>query len=558
MEGEAAVQAVHGPALERREAEQAAARRRDVSASVDEMRADYEHQLDARYAAARGFVDAIVYPEETRDVLALALRAALHNPGPAPRPLRASTALPTHESASVTESHRSRRRGAGLLGRLARRAAPAGRRRAGRLPDARLSRRSHDVHSAEAEGARPEHGLRARLRRRDGERAAGRRRARRARHRQRRRREPASRAPRRCATSRRSAGAAGKVRIGVVTGDDLLPRLDELIAAGHPLANMETGEPLVHRARSRAVGQRVHRLDADRRGARAAARTSSSPVARPTRRSRWRRCATSSAGAPTTGTGSPPASSPATSSSAARSAPAATASTTGATSPISRTSAIRSSRRAPTARSSSRSIRAPAGASPCRRSPSSSCTRWAIRTRTSRRTSSPTSRRSSSRPTATNRVRVFGIKGRPATDKLKVSIAYRAGFKAVGTLVYSWPDALEKAQLADRVLRERLDNLGLRFDQILTEFVGVSATHGPLAGHAGRRAGSAASHRRALGRIASGGRALHARDRAARAQRTAERHGLRRRPPEGRGDRRLLARARRQDASSRRSVEVLA
>jgi hypothetical protein len=81
-----------------------------------------------------------------------------------------------------------------------------------------------------------------------------------------------------------------------------------------------------------------------------------------------------------------------------------------------------------------------------------------------------------------DRVRVFGIKGRPATDKLKVSIAYRAGFKAVGTLVYSWPDALPKAQLADRVLRERLDNLGLSFDSILTEFVGVSATHGPLAG----------------------------------------------------------------------------
>jgi hypothetical protein len=80
-----------------------------------------------------------------------------------------------------------------------------------------------------------------------------------------------------------------------------------------------------------------------------------------------------------------------------------------------------------------------------------------------------------------NRVRVFGIKGRPATDKLKVSIAYRAGFKAVGTLVYSWPDALEKAQLADRVLRERLDNMGLKFESLLTEFVGVSATHGPLA-----------------------------------------------------------------------------
>ena len=84
-----------------------------------------------------------------------------------------------------------------------------------------------------------------------------------------------------------------------------------------------------------------------------------------------------------------------------------------------------------------------------------------------------------------DRVKVFGIKGRPATDKLKVSIAYRGGFKAVGTLVYSWPNAYEKATLADRVLRERLDNLGLKFDRILTEFVGVSATHGPLAGEAG-------------------------------------------------------------------------
>ncbi|MEP6857676.1 MAG: acyclic terpene utilization AtuA family protein [Gemmatimonadales bacterium] len=81
-----------------------------------------------------------------------------------------------------------------------------------------------------------------------------------------------------------------------------------------------------------------------------------------------------------------------------------------------------------------------------------------------------------------NRVLVSGIKGKPPTDKLKVSVAYRAGFKAVGTLVYAWPDALEKAQLADRVLRERLDRLGLKFEQILSEFVGATATHGSLAG----------------------------------------------------------------------------
>jgi hypothetical protein len=81
-----------------------------------------------------------------------------------------------------------------------------------------------------------------------------------------------------------------------------------------------------------------------------------------------------------------------------------------------------------------------------------------------------------------NRVSVSGIKGTAPTDKLKVSVAYRAGFKAVGTLVYAWPDAVEKAQLADRILRERLDRLGLKFEHTLSEFVGANATHGALAG----------------------------------------------------------------------------
>ena len=82
----------------------------------------------------------------------------------------------------------------------------------------------------------------------------------------------------------------------------------------------------------------------------------------------------------------------------------------------------------------------------------------------------------------TDRVRVHGITGKPPTDKLKVSIAYRAGFKAVGTLVYVWPDAIEKARAADRILRGRLERLGLRFDAIHTEFLGANATHGSLAG----------------------------------------------------------------------------
>ncbi len=87
-----------------------------------------------------------------------------------------------------------------------------------------------------------------------------------------------------------------------------------------------------------------------------------------------------------------------------------------------------------------------------------------------------------------DRVRVRGVKGNPATEFLKVSISYSAGFKAVGTLVYAWPDAYAKARAADQILRARLARLGLEFDEMLTEFVGASATHGPLAGEPDRDA----------------------------------------------------------------------
>lgn len=81
-----------------------------------------------------------------------------------------------------------------------------------------------------------------------------------------------------------------------------------------------------------------------------------------------------------------------------------------------------------------------------------------------------------------DRVRVNGIRGRAPTPFLKVSIAHAAGFKAVGTLVYAWPDAAAKARTAARILRQRLDRLGLAFDRVLVELVGWDSTHGPLAG----------------------------------------------------------------------------
>ena len=71
------------------------------------------------------------------------------------------------------------------------------------------------------------------------------------------------------------------------------------------------------------------------------------------------------------------------------------------------------------------------------------------------------------------------IRGRPRTDTLKLSISYSDGYKAMGSLVYSWPQALEKAQAADRIVRCRIAQLDLKFEEIYTEYFGVNACHGP-------------------------------------------------------------------------------
>lgn len=80
-----------------------------------------------------------------------------------------------------------------------------------------------------------------------------------------------------------------------------------------------------------------------------------------------------------------------------------------------------------------------------------------------------------------NRVRVFGIKGKPETTFFKVSCSYADGFSSSGSLTYSWPQALSKAKAADKILRKRLELLNLSFDEIRSEFVGYNSCHGPLA-----------------------------------------------------------------------------
>jgi acetyl-CoA carboxylase carboxyltransferase component len=81
MEGDSAVMALFSAQLEelKKAGKQPDA---ELQAKLDAVRADYDQQLDAKYAAARGFVDAVIAPDETRAALSLALRTALNNPGP--------------------------------------------------------------------------------------------------------------------------------------------------------------------------------------------------------------------------------------------------------------------------------------------------------------------------------------------------------------------------------------------------------------------------------------------------------------------------------------------
>lgn len=79
-----------------------------------------------------------------------------------------------------------------------------------------------------------------------------------------------------------------------------------------------------------------------------------------------------------------------------------------------------------------------------------------------------------------NRVRVYDVKGKPETEFFKVSCSFADGYSASGQLTYSWPKALTKANAADKILRERLQNLELEFEEIRTEFVGYDSCHGPL------------------------------------------------------------------------------
>lgn len=80
-----------------------------------------------------------------------------------------------------------------------------------------------------------------------------------------------------------------------------------------------------------------------------------------------------------------------------------------------------------------------------------------------------------------NRVRVSGATGQPKTGSLKVCIGYEAGWLGEAQIMYSWPNAIEKAQRADYLLRKRLEKAKLQALELRTDFIGYNGLHGPLA-----------------------------------------------------------------------------
>jgi hypothetical protein len=81
-----------------------------------------------------------------------------------------------------------------------------------------------------------------------------------------------------------------------------------------------------------------------------------------------------------------------------------------------------------------------------------------------------------------NRVKVQGFRGKPRPETLKLCIGYSDGWIAEGLLLFSWPDAMEKARRAEDIVRKRLKyRVGVEPEEIRFDYVGVNALHGSTA-----------------------------------------------------------------------------
>jgi len=86
-----------------------------------------------------------------------------------------------------------------------------------------------------------------------------------------------------------------------------------------------------------------------------------------------------------------------------------------------------------------------------------------------------------------DRVRISGVRGRAPTPTYKVSISYEDGWKATGQLTVSGPDALDKAKLCADIVWKRLAMDGYEYapEEKLVEFLGTNVCHAGIEAAAG-------------------------------------------------------------------------
>src|SRR6266852_5311105 len=78
-------------------------------------------------------------------------------------------------------------------------------------------------------------------------------------------------------------------------------------------------------------------------------------------------------------------------------------------------------------------------------------------------------------------VRVTGAAGHPAPETLKIVAGYEDGVMGQAMIGYAWPDALAKAQLAAQIIQQQMVETGLKSEETIIEYLGYNSIHGPLA-----------------------------------------------------------------------------
>ena len=77
-----------------------------------------------------------------------------------------------------------------------------------------------------------------------------------------------------------------------------------------------------------------------------------------------------------------------------------------------------------------------------------------------------------------HRVRATGAKARPRTPTYKVVVGYHDGYIGEGEVAYAGLNAVARAKLAERIVRERLAKRGFTYPEIRVDYIGMSSLHG--------------------------------------------------------------------------------